>query len=77
MTVDRDKYTDAGRDGRDQLQLKDVGVILDFRATTVEKELEQNGYDFSDTPTGAKKPAPYLPQLTSGGRGRIDRQGRN
>lgn len=65
MSVSRDRYSDASRDGSGQLQKKDVGFILDFGPTTVEQEKEQEGFEANDTPTGAVKPNA---QMTSGSR---------
>ena len=69
MTVSRDKYSDASRDGSGQLRKENVGFELDFGPTTVEQEEEQHGYERNDTPTGARRPNA---QMTSGTRGAAD-----
>ena len=69
MSADRDTYTDASRDGSDQLQLKDTGYVLSFEPITLEQEKEAEGYQPGDVPLGAKK---ARPMDVSGTRGSSD-----
>ena len=58
MSADRDKWTDASRDGSGQTIKGDVGYELSFAPISVEAEREAQGYQKGDTPLGAKKARP-------------------
>ena len=69
MSADRDKWTDASRDGRGQQRKEDVGYELLFGPQSVYEEKLNHGYQNKDVPTGAKKVAP---NRHSGNRGARD-----
>lgn len=63
---DRDRLTDAARDGDGQIRKEDVGYELSFAPLTVWEEKQNGGFQMGDTPTGARKVAPGMTAETRG-----------
>lgn len=68
MSADRDRLTDASRDGAGQTVKADVGYELSFAPLTVWEEKLSKGYQPGDTPTGARKANPQVTGSTRGAR---------
>jgi hypothetical protein len=68
VSADRDKWTDASRDGSGQTTKGDVGYELSFAPITVWEEKQAKGYQPGDTPLGAKKARPMDTGSTRGAR---------